>query len=180
MTDPLRKELQQQQQQQARTDSTAGSSNNDDVSDYLVKPYTSAIVRELHVYGSVVKVGEQQNRKKQDLSAIPAFDTRVKNGKSIDESNLSIFGYTTATIMTKTNTIIGDDKDGGGGVSILNNNQVKYQHKGLGRRLLAEAERICKEEYGLKKTSVISAVGTRDYYRKFGYTNNGPYVTKLL
>jgi elongator complex protein 3 len=45
---------------------------------------------------------------------------------------------------------------------------------------LAEAERICKEEYGLKSLSVISAVGTRDYYRKFGYTNNGPYVTKML
>ena len=63
---------------------------------------------------------------------------------------------------------------------LVPNNQVKYQHKGLGRGLLAEAERICREEYGLKKISVISAVGTRDYYRKFGYTNNGPYVTKLL
>jgi elongator complex protein 3 len=59
-------------------------------------------------------------------------------------------------------------------------NVVRYQHKGVGKALLAEAERICKEECGLKSLSVISAVGTRDYYRKFGYTNNGPYVTKML
>ena len=176
MSDPIRKELQQQQQAE-RTVSAGGSTNNDDVSDYLVKPYTSAIVRELHVYGSVVKVGEQQQHKmKPDFyPTTPTFDPPVKNTKSIHASNVSIIDSTSSTTG---NTIINDDDDDG--PSILNNNQVKYQHKGLGRGLLAEAERICKEEYGLKKISVISAVGTRDYYRKFGYTNNGPYVTKLL
>lgn len=56
----------------------------------------------------------------------------------------------------------------------------KYQHKGLGVGMLKEAERIVKNEFGLKKLSVISAVGTRRYYRKFGYDQNGPYVTKVL
>jgi elongator complex protein 3 len=56
----------------------------------------------------------------------------------------------------------------------------KYQHKGLGVGMLNEAERIVKNELGLKKLSVISAVGTRRYYRKFGYNQNGPYVTKVL
>jgi elongator complex protein 3 len=55
-----------------------------------------------------------------------------------------------------------------------------YQHKGLGQKLLDEAEKICKQEYNLKKLSVISAIGTREYYKKFGYIINGPYVTKLL
>ena len=180
MSDPLRKELQHHNPQQPaeRTASAGGSANNNgDVSDYLVKPYTSAIVRELHVYGSVAKIGEQQHKMRHDLYPTSTFDTTVKNAKSINGINLSIIDSTsTSTSSTATNTVINDDN----GYSILNNNQVKYQHKGLGRGLLAEAERICKEEYGLKKISVISAVGTRDYYRKFGYTNNGPYVTKLL
>ncbi|WP_458747486.1 tRNA uridine(34) 5-carboxymethylaminomethyl modification radical SAM/GNAT enzyme Elp3 [Candidatus Nitrosocosmicus sp. T] len=175
MSDPLREELQQQQQQQqqqVRPDSKAGFRNNE-ASGYLVKPYSSAIVRELHVYGSVVKVGEQQHKMKQNFYPTSTFDdTPFKNAKSIYENNQSRSDHTTST----TNTIIDDHN----GHSILNDNQVKYQHKGLGRSLLAEAERICKEEYGLRKISVISAVGTRDYYRKFGYTNNGPYVTKLL
>ena len=56
----------------------------------------------------------------------------------------------------------------------------KYQHKGFGLGLLCEAERIAMDEFGTKRLSVISAVGTREYYRKFGYIQNGPYMTKVL
>ncbi|MDQ4074052.1 MAG: GNAT family N-acetyltransferase, partial [Thermoproteota archaeon] len=66
-----------------------------------------------------------------------------------------------------------DDGSSGG----INN---AYQHKGLGQRLLKEAEQISKLEYNMQKISVISAVGTREYYKKFGYVINGPYVTKVL
>jgi elongator complex protein 3 len=55
-----------------------------------------------------------------------------------------------------------------------------YQHKGYGTRLMKEAERIVKDEFGLGKLSVISAVGTREYYRRLGYSRNGPYMTKTL
>ena len=33
---------------------------------------------------------------------------------------------------------------------------------------------------GSNKISVISGVGTRDYYRKLGYTLEGPYMSKTL
>jgi elongator complex protein 3 len=46
--------------------------------------------------------------------------------------------------------------------------------------LLAEAERIVYEEYGLNKMIIISAIGVREYYRKFGYELEGPYVSKIL
>ena len=55
-----------------------------------------------------------------------------------------------------------------------------YQHKGYGIKLVQEAERIVRDEFGLRRISVLSAVGTRDYYRKIGYTRNGPYMTKFL
>jgi elongator complex protein 3 len=54
------------------------------------------------------------------------------------------------------------------------------QHKGYGLQLMQEAERIAKEEFGVHKLSVISAVGTREYYKKLGYVKNGPYVSKML
>ena len=44
----------------------------------------------------------------------------------------------------------------------------KYQHKGLGRELLAEAEKIARKK-GYKKMRIISGVGVREYYKKFGY-----------
>ena len=54
------------------------------------------------------------------------------------------------------------------------------QHKGYGSRLLENAEKIVKNEFGLNSISIISAVGTRQYYKKFGYRLNGPYVSKDL
>ncbi len=55
-----------------------------------------------------------------------------------------------------------------------------YQHRGYGSTLLREAERIAKDELGVAKIAVISAVGTRQYYRKLGYRQDGPYVSKVL
>jgi elongator complex protein 3 len=79
----------------------------------------SAIIRELHVYGQVVDVGQK-------------------------------------------------------------NNSLSFQHNGLGLHLIEEAEKISKEEFQVDKLSVISAIGTRAYYKRLGYIQNGPYVTKQL
>jgi elongator complex protein 3 len=54
-----------------------------------------------------------------------------------------------------------------------------FQHKGFGRRLLEEAESIAKE-LGYEKIVIISSVGVREYYRKFGYVLEGPYMIKNL
>jgi elongator complex protein 3 len=55
-----------------------------------------------------------------------------------------------------------------------------YQHRGYGAKLLKEAERIAKDELSIGKVAVISAVGTRQYYKKLGYSQDGPYVSKVL
>lgn len=55
-----------------------------------------------------------------------------------------------------------------------------WQHKGYGGILLAEAERISRENYGLEKVVVISALGTKQYYMRFGYRYDGMYMSKRL
>ncbi len=55
-----------------------------------------------------------------------------------------------------------------------------WQHRGYGRELLAEAERIAHSEFGLEKLLVISALGTRRYYMRMGYQRDGVYVSKRL
>jgi len=52
------------------------------------------------------------------------------------------------------------------------------QHKGYGRRLMIEAERIVKEEFELDRVAVISGVGVRSYYRKLGYKLEDSYMIK--
>lgn len=55
----------------------------------------------------------------------------------------------------------------------------EVQHKGYGTKLMESAEEKAKE-LGRNKVVVISAVGTREYYRKFGYEKEGPYMVKYL
>jgi len=55
-----------------------------------------------------------------------------------------------------------------------------WQHRGYGRRLLEEAEHIAKEEFISEKILVTSAIGTRKYYEKLGYSLIGPYMSKKL
>lgn len=53
-----------------------------------------------------------------------------------------------------------------------------WQHKGYGSRLIAEAERLSVEEYDRKKIAVLSALGTKHYYMRFGYRYDGSYMSK--
>jgi len=55
-----------------------------------------------------------------------------------------------------------------------------WQHKGFGADLLGEAERLAREDYDLKKLLVISALGTKQYYTRFGFSRDGVYVSKNL
>ena len=79
--------------------------------------YSTAIIRELHVYGQVVPIGKRDNK--------------------------------------------------------------SWQHKGIGAELMSEAEKIAKEELSMKKIVVISAIGTREYYKKLNYELEGPYMSKF-
>ncbi len=60
------------------------------------------------------------------------------------------------------------------------NKIATVQHHGLGTRLLEEAERIAYEEFDKKKMIIISGVGVRPYYYRYGYHPEGPYVAKAL
>jgi elongator complex protein 3 len=55
-----------------------------------------------------------------------------------------------------------------------------WQHRGYGKALLREAERISRDVFGLKKILVTSALGSRTYFRLQGYTLRGPYMAKVL
>ncbi len=54
------------------------------------------------------------------------------------------------------------------------------QHRGIGKLLLENAEKIAKEEFDRKKMIVISGVGAREYYYRHGYKKEGRYVSRKL
>ena len=55
----------------------------------------------------------------------------------------------------------------------------KAQHTGVGKTLVKEAEEIAKRN-GFDKISVISAIGTREYYKKLGYNKQKLYQSKII
>lgn len=56
----------------------------------------------------------------------------------------------------------------------------EWQHRGYGKELLNEAERISKEEFDRKKVVIISGTGVKQYFLKQGYKYDGVYVSKRL
>ena len=54
-----------------------------------------------------------------------------------------------------------------------------WQHRGYGAKLLAKAEEIASAE-GCKKVAIMSGIGVREYYKRFGYVQEGPYMVKKL
>lgn len=63
----------------------------------------------------------------------------------------------------------------------IENDSQNAQHLGLGKKLIARAEEIAREA-GYSHLNVISAVGTRAYYRNLGFvtSENELYQTKCL
>lgn len=54
------------------------------------------------------------------------------------------------------------------------------QHMGIGKKLLAMAERIARRQHGCTQIAVISGIGVRGYYKKNGYDLVGSYMIKQL
>ena len=65
-------------------------------------------------------------------------------------------------------------------VPLSERSEGAIQHQGFGQRLLQEAERIAREEWGVKRMVVIAGVGVREYYRRFGYALEETYMVKSL
>jgi len=62
-------------------------------------------------------------------------------------------------------------------VSLDDNVQGAWQHRGYGKELLRKAEAIAQEQ-GAEKILVTSALGVRQYFRGLGYERIGPYMGK--
>jgi elongator complex protein 3 len=56
---------------------------------------------------------------------------------------------------------------------------LDWQHRGIGQRMISFAEEISIDK-GYQKILVTSGLGVRDYYRKLGFHQDGPYLSKML
>ena len=60
------------------------------------------------------------------------------------------------------------------------NRPTQLQHRGFGKLLMENAEKIALEDFDSSKLAVISGIGVRDWFYELGYTLDGYYVSKPL
>ncbi|MBT4135461.1 tRNA uridine(34) 5-carboxymethylaminomethyl modification radical SAM/GNAT enzyme Elp3 [archaeon] len=108
----------------------------------------------------------------------------------VNKDNI-LFGLCRLRVIEERNKMIGDGESDDGKNAFLRELHVYGQslkvgekgkdfgqHKGLGKKLMAKAEEICKSE-GVEELKVISGVGVREYYKKLGYKlNKEGYMVK--
>ncbi|MBU3897157.1 MAG: tRNA uridine(34) 5-carboxymethylaminomethyl modification radical SAM/GNAT enzyme Elp3 [Nanoarchaeota archaeon] len=105
----------------------------------------------------------------------------VKNDTIVSLLRLRILHESFRKEITNKTTIIREVHTYGR-LTPINNlpDKNQLQHRGFGKMLIKEAERISREEFGCNKMIVISGVGVREYFYKLGYKLDGPYVSKKL
>jgi len=60
------------------------------------------------------------------------------------------------------------------------NRFTQIQHRGYGKLLMENAEKISCEDFDAHKLAVISGIGAKDWFYSLGYEPDGPYVSKKI
>jgi elongator complex protein 3 len=106
---------------------------------------------------------------------------------SFEDRNETLFGLLRLMVRSGKDSATGDRAIVrelhvyGPEVPLKHQDTAAAQHKGLGKALLREAERLARDEFRVPELAVLSGVGARDYYRtEFGYRLRGDYMVGSL
>ena len=111
---------------------------------------------------------------------------------SFEDEKETLFGLLRLRIQSRPIPVLGQSQDGnlalirelhvfGPEVPLSEQRMEAAQHKGLGKALLREAERIARDEFKACRMVVLSGTGAKEYYRtEFGYISQGDYLVKTL
>ncbi len=139
-------------------------------------------------YGHKVKTGLPVGE-----PVIDRMDYEASGGREIflsfEDEFMTLFGLLRLRIQGNTSINTGFKGDTAlvrelhvyGPEVVLGNKDIEaVQHKGMGKSLLAEAERIALCEFSMKQIAILSGVGAREYYRSEGYKLENGYMIKEL
>jgi len=123
------------------------------------------------------------------------YDYNASGGKEIflsfEDENETLFGLLRLRIqpqplprlekLQSSTAIVRELHVYGPEVALGGRKEAAIQHRGLGKLLLQETERIAVEEFGMEHIAILSGVGAREYYRsELGYNLVAGYMLKKL
>jgi len=117
---------------------------------------------------------ELRDNRKVDLNLkLKKIVYNASNGKEyflqIVNKNNILFGLLRLRIEKDKRAMIRELHVYGPAVELGKSEENKFQHTGLGKQLMLEAEKIANSQK-CKKIQVISGVGVRNYYKSIGYS----------
>ncbi len=118
--------------------------------------------------------------------ALTRLDYSASGGKEIflsfEDDKETLFGLLRLRIQNeRMRAIIRELHVFGPEVPISEQRTQAAQHRGYGKALLREAERLAKEEFGAGEIYILSGAGAKEYYRnENGYQSSGDYMIKNL
>lgn len=153
-----------------------------------LRQYVEQLAKEQGIRCRCIRCREIGNDKIRGNLSIIVREYTASNGKELFismESDDRILGFLRLRFpprslhpsITKDSALIRELHVYGQAVAIGGSDDDKTQHKGIGKRLMARAEGIAKEN-GKDKMVVISGIGAREYYRKLGYRKEDCYMVK--
>ncbi len=124
------------------------------------------------------------------------MDYNAAGGKevflSFEDKNETLFGLLRLRLQTRPIPVLEPALPGnyaiirelhvfGPEVPLSGQKKEAAQHKGLGRALLHEAERVARDEFQAGRMVILSGTGAKEYYRvESGYRSEGDYMVKDL
>jgi elongator complex protein 3 len=134
---------------------------------------------------SCIRCREYGHRRRDGWSigrpCLARFDYETTGGKEIflsyEDENETLFGLLRLRVSEE-EAVVRELHIFGPEVPLGEKVEQAAQHRGLGERLLREAEEIAREEFKADRLSVLSGVGAREYYRSLGYRREGAYMIK--
>jgi elongator complex protein 3 len=164
-----------------------------------LRQYVDQLCRKQHIKCRCIRCREVGRANKIGKVSITTTNYDASKGKEFfiaaeDEKNDVLVGFARLRFpsaqlrkeITKDSAIIRELHVYGETAAVGENTQdstgkakQKSQHRGYGTRLLKKAEQIAKQ-HNKKKMLIISGIGVREYYRKFGFIKEGPYMVKSI
>lgn len=157
-----------------------------------LRQYIHELMKKRGVKCNCIRCREPKNKEINFNSVkLNRLDYKASNGKEIflsfdDIKNDILLGFIRLRIPYKpfrkeiTNKSAGIREIHVYGKAIPLGEEGIIQHKGMGRELLNEAEKIAKEEFDINKMLIISGIGVKEYFSKLGYNKDGPYMSRTL
>tara|TARA_Y100000034_G_scaffold132251_1_gene194778 strand:- start:155 stop:1759 length:1605 start_codon:yes stop_codon:yes gene_type:complete len=155
------------------------------------RQYIHQEMEKQNIICNCIRCREPKNKEiSWDNIKLNKIEYQASNGKEIflsfdDEKNNILLGFLRLRIpykpfrkeITDSSAIIREIHVYGQATSLGKEGNI--QHLGLGTKLMKEAEMIAKKNKK-NKILIISGIGVKEYFKKFNYSKDGVYVSKIL